>query len=191
VGWVVVDVAPQRSLDAAPPPPDEDLQQLLAELLRGETPLPTDGTEAPRPLDESARALGHLLAVAIEVLLALSFWFTYTGKLWRRLAPVFASEATLPRLAYRAMLDVLGEAGIRRAPGESREGFAARVRDRVPSLTTLTDAHAAVAYASRVRPTSAAVRAASVRAHQEHAEHVPLWRRLLGLANPFSWLWTR
>ena len=191
VGWVVVDVAPQRSLDAAPPPPDEDLQQLLAELLRGETPLPTDGSEAPRPLDELARDITGPLARGLGALIVLAIALGYLGKIGRRVAPVVTPEARLPRLAYRAALDALGEAGLRRADGESREGFAWRIRDRVPSLAVLTDAHAATAYESRTRPPSAEVRAAARRVRRERAAHVPFWRRLLGLADPFSWLWTR
>jgi hypothetical protein len=191
VGWVVVDVAPERSLDAAPPPPDEDLQQLLAELLRGETPLPTDGSEAPRPLDELARDItGPLVRGLIAIVLA-TIVMGYLLKLGRRIAPVFAGEATLPRLSYRAALDVLGEGGLRRQTGESREGFAMRVRDRIPSLAPLTDAHAAVAYSSRTRPPREEVRIAARNVRRERARHVPFWRRLLGLADPFSWLWTR
>lgn len=191
VGWVVVDVAPERSLDAAPPPPDEDLQQLLAELLRGETPLPTDGSDAPRPLDELARDIGGPLARGLLGVIVGIILLGYVGKLGRRVAPVMAPPERLPRAAYRAALDVLGEAGIRREPGESREGFAERVRARIPSLAPLTDAHAAVAYASRARPKVDEVRAAARRVRRERAAQVPLWRRLLGLADPFSWMWTR
>lgn len=191
VGWVVVDVAPERSLDAAPPPPDEDLQQLLAELLRGETPLPEDGSEAPRPLDELARDLTRPILLGLAVLIVLAVVLGYTGKLGRRLAPALAGEAELPRAAYRAALDVLGEGGIRRETGESREGFAHRVRASFPSLGPLTDAHAAVAYQSRARPKNDDVRAAAREVRRERAKSVPLWRRLLGLADPFSWLWTR
>jgi transglutaminase-like putative cysteine protease len=191
VGWVVVDVAPERSLDAAPPPPDEDLQQLLAELLRGETPLPTDGSEAPRPLDELARdlltPLGRGLAALVVALVVLG----YLVKIGRRAAPVFANEKTYARVAYRAALDALGEAGLRRAYGESREGFAERVRARVPSLVPLTNAHAAQAYASRRVPKTDEVREAARKVRRERAAVAPFWRRLLGLADPFSWLWTR
>ena len=66
-----------------------------------------------------------------------------------------------------------------------------RVRDRIPSLGALTDAHAAVAYASRTPPKKGDVRIAARRVRRERAAHVPLWRRLIGLADPFSWLWTR
>ena len=115
----------------------------------------------------------------------------YLGKIGRRVAPVFAGEGTLPRACYRAALDVLGEGGLRRESGESREGFAFRVRSRIPSLEALTDAHAAVAYESRTRPKTDDVRTAGRRIRRERAAHVPFWRRLLGLADPFSWLWTR
>ncbi len=191
VGWVVVDVQPQRSLDAAPPPPDEDLQQLLAELLRGETPLPQDGTEAPRPLDELARDITRPLLIGLLALAIALVVMGYVGKLARRLAPRRGGEAALARTAYRAALDVLGEGGIRRTTGESREAFAARVRRELPSLGPLTDAHAALAYQSRTPPRPEAVREAARAVRRERRKIVPVWRRLLGLADPFSWIWTR
>jgi transglutaminase-like putative cysteine protease len=191
VGWVVVDVAPERALDGAPSPPDEDLQQLLAELLRGSTPLPQDGSEPPRPLDQLARDLWNPFIRGLGIVLVTLLLLGYVIKIARRLAPGFAADGALPRLSYRAALDVLGEGGVWREAGESRELFAYRLRRELPSLTTLTDAHAAIAYQSRRRPKLEAVRAAASRLRGEHAKTVPLWRRLLGLADPFSWLHTR
>jgi transglutaminase-like putative cysteine protease len=191
VGWVVVDVAPERALDGTPTPPDEDLQQLLAELLRGSTPLPQDGSEAPRPFDQLARDLWDPFVRGFGGLLGLLLVLGYAIKIGRRVAPMFASDGALPRLAYRSALDVLGEGGIWREPGESRELFAYRVRSELPSLTTLTDAHAAVAYRSKRAPRLESVRAALRRIGPERAKTVPLWRRLLGLAYPFSWFHTR
>jgi hypothetical protein len=43
--------------------------------------------------------------------------------------------AGFSRLAYRAELDRLSELGLSRRRGETREAFAARVRERIPSLT--------------------------------------------------------
>ncbi len=191
VGWVVVDVAPERALDGMPTPPDEDLQQLLAELLRGSTPLPEDGSEAPRPLDQLARDLWDPFVRGLGILVVALLLLGYAVKLVRRLAPFAADDPTLPRLAYRAALDVLGEGGVWREEGESRELFAYRVRTELPSLTTLTDAHARASYRSRRRPKVDAVRAAAIRLRTERARTVPLWRRLAGLADPFSWIHTR
>ncbi len=191
VGWVVVDVAPERALDGAPSPPDEDLQQLLAELLRGSTPLPQDGSEAPRPFDQLARDLWDPFVHGVGFLLLGLLALGSVIKIARRAAPAFASDRTLPKLAYRAALDALGEGGIWREPGESRELFAYRVRKEVPSLTTLTNAHAALAYQSGRPPRLEAVRTASAKIRGERARAVPFWRRLLGLADPFSWFHTR
>jgi hypothetical protein len=134
-----------------------------------------------------AQAVAYGFGIAIGVLVALA----YLMKIARQLAPAFANDRSLPRLAYRAALDVLGEGGIRREEGESRELFAYRVRSSVPSLQPLTDAHAAVAYQSRRAPKTDAVRNALRRIRAERARTVPLWRRLLGIADPFSWLFTR
>ncbi len=192
VGWVPFDVQPRQVLDPPPPPPDQDLQRMLGELLRGENPLPPEAAdELPRALDEAkrtavrwSRLLGWLL---LAVLLAL-----YAIKLWRRLAPRLAPAERWPRLVYRAELDRLAELGLRRAPGESREAFAARLRERFPALEELTAVHVGARFGSRRAVTERdrlPELARSLRAQVRR--HVPGWRRLLGLLDPSGWLRAR
>ena len=52
VGWMVVDVTPQQTLDPPPPPPDESLQRLLGEMMRGTPPIDPETFEPQKPLYE-------------------------------------------------------------------------------------------------------------------------------------------
>lgn len=183
VGWVVVDVAPERVLDPPPGPPDADLQRLLGELARGLRPLPRDGGAPPPPILATVRdgvLLGARAALAVlGVLLAL----LYAAKLWRRLAARLSPSSARPRTTYRAVLDALCEAGLVREPGLSREAFATRLAPSLPSLEPLTRAHLAAAFGGRaLAPADLAALAAAVR--RELRRRTPLWRRALGLLDP-------
>lgn len=192
LGWVVVDVAPERALDPAPPEPDEALQQLLAELLRGETPLPADGSEAPRPLTEVFRDLRGLVSNAAVALVLLVLLAGYAVKAWRQLAPIVGGSGARPRLVYRAALDRLASAGVVRRPGESHEAFAERLARELPGLGTLTRVHAAAAFGGRAgAPDLSALGPAARELGGALSRRVPLRRRLLGALDPFSWVRTR
>jgi transglutaminase-like putative cysteine protease len=192
VGWVVVDVQPERTLDPAPEPPDADLQRLLGQLARGIRPLPPDGSPPATPweiwLKDFARwardALGRGVVVALVAL--------YLAKLWRRLVPRFAGPRSLARVAYRAELDRLAELGLSRRRGESREGFAQRVGTVAPSFRDLTSLHVgarfgslrAVARSSELLPLMQVI-------DGERQKAFVWWRRLLGALIPWSWLKAR
>jgi hypothetical protein len=125
---------------------------------------------------------GWLLALLACLLLVL-----YSVKVWRRLAPSWAGAADLPRVVYRAELDRIGEVAIRREPGESRESFASRIRERLPSFAPLTTAHAAAAYGGHESdPRQLRDEAANVR--RDIRGRFPLWKRFLGFITPWSWL---
>jgi transglutaminase-like putative cysteine protease len=185
-GWVVMDVYPERALDPPQQPMDADLQRLLGELARGASPVPLSATDIPR-IKEIARRMTLTAGAWFLLLLGCILISLYMVKLWRRVAPAFAGAASLPRLAYRAELDRIAEVAIRRQPGESRESFALRIRDRLPSFHRLTAAHVAAAFGGhqpdpqRLRDDAAAVRG-------DVRTAFPLWRRFLGLITPWSWL---
>jgi hypothetical protein len=190
VGWVVVDVAPERALDGAPAVPDESLQQLLAELLRGDTPLPFDGSDAPTPVSEWLRMLAGPLRMGLLFLVAFAILAGYAIKAWRQLAPLAIRDPVRrPRLLYRATVDRLASAGIVRRRGESPEAFATRLGAQMPELRPLTAVHVARAFGGTAKETDLFGHARSVRAGL--AKVVPWWRRLLGAINPYSWLLTR
>ena len=190
VGWVVVDVAPERALDGAPAVPDESLQQLLAELLRGETPLPFDGSDAPTPVNEWLRMLAGPLRMGLLFLVAFALLLGYAVKAWRQLAPLAVRDARKrPRLVYRATVDRLAAAGIVRKRGESPESFAARLSATMPELRPLTEAHLARVFGGTAKETDLAAQARAVRAGLSRT--VPWWRRAMGAVNPYSWVMTR
>lgn len=194
VGWVIVDVQPQRTLDPAPQPPDADLQRLLGQLARGIRPLPPDGGPPSTYWKDWLRDFARWGAtafgqVALALLLAL-----YLAKLWRRFAPAFARRGpSLARLAYRAELDRLAEVGITRRRGESREAFAERVRAELPSFAALTAVHVGSRFGSLRAEQSAPGELKTLATHvrTERARAYGWLRRALGVLVPWSFLKAR
>ncbi len=187
VGWVVADVAPETVISPPPGPPDPDLQRLLAELVRGQRPLPVDG----RPPADIAGAVETFLAWAGRVLggaFVLAFFFVLLGRLYRRLGAVFARQDY--RRVYLAALDTLSAVGIRRAYGESREAFARRVAAQLPSFTPLTRGHVGARFGragGKAGDPSALFKAL----RRELRNAVPRWRRIIGTLSPWTWLFSR
>ena len=185
-GWVVLDVYPERALDPPEQPMDADLQRLLGELARGASPIPLSATDLPR-IKELVRRVTLTAGSWFLVLLAALLLLLYAGKAWRRLAPTWAGAAAMPRLVYRAELDRIAEVAIHREAGESRESFANRIRDSLPSFAPLTMTHVAAAYGGHVSdPRQLRDEAANVR--RDIRGRFPFWKRFLGLITPWSWL---
>ncbi|MCX4245519.1 transglutaminase-like domain-containing protein [Paraliomyxa miuraensis] len=189
VGWIVLDIAPQQSLDPPPEPGDDDLTEQLAELARSEEGTsPNDPTESTPKATPGLPMPRVLLAVLLAMLVGL-----YLVKLWRRLAPLWTRGPALPRVAYRRALDQLAEVGIARQLGETRTSFAARARNLAPSLPALAALSEAALLGNpmidpRARPElqrSTWFQALRTLSHDLRA-HVPARRRLLGLINPIS-----
>lgn len=192
VGWVVVDVMPERALDPAPGTPDEELQRVLAELLRGNRILPDDGSEPPTPIDQMVRSARTALTNLALAVILVTVVLLYLAKAWRAVVPRVAGPRTVARLTLRAALDRLAEAGVVRERGESREAFAERVRDRFPSLGPLsrwTEAHrfGGTTPTDLTQATRRARRALKV----ELTRAMPSWRRWLAVFDPISWLRAR
>lgn len=190
-GWVVADVAPQTVLTPPGPPPDQDLQRLLAELARGLEPLPVEEVEEAAALARNWTAFWRWARLLSLFGLALAALVLVLGKLWVRLAPSFTSDAQLHRATYRAALDLLAGVSLRRAEGETREAFARRVAGTAPSFDRLTKAHLAVAFGSRSGASQDALRAALIEVGREVRADIPLWRRVVGALSPWTWLLAR
>jgi transglutaminase-like putative cysteine protease len=190
IGWVVVDVQPERTLDPAPEPPDADLQRLLGQLARGIKPLPPDGSPPPLPWEQWLKDFARWAGQALGQGLILAFLALYLVKLWRRLSPSFAPSGSLPRVAYRAELDALADLGLFRARGESREAFAERVRSIAPSFGELTTVHVGARFGSR-RAAQHDLRSLRQLLRRERQRTFAWWRRALGALNPWSWLKAR
>lgn len=193
IGWVVVDVQPERTLDPPPETADADLQRLLGELARGIKPLPPDGSAPRIAIMAWLRMVGWWLARGGGVAAAALLILMYLVKLWRGVSPRVAGKRHLLRVAYRAELDRLSELGLLRAPGESPEAFARRMADELPSLPKLTRAHVGLslgsAWAGQLESREVSELSRAVRI--ERARAFPLWRRLLGVLVPWSFLRTR
>jgi transglutaminase-like putative cysteine protease len=195
VGWIVLDVAPQKTLDPPPQPADDELTQELAELARkdpGKEEQQSEGHDggASEPRPSLSAMLLAWLAVLVLVLHAV--------KIWRRLAPGWARGPALPRAAWRRALDQLAEVGLVRGLGETRSAFAARARAVAPSLQTLAALSEAAqlgdpAVLPRARPEQqrAAFTAVLRSISNDLRAHVPARRRVLGLLNPFAFLSVR
>ncbi len=191
VGWVVADISPERSLDPPVAPPDVDLQRLIGEMARGLDPLP-QGKDLPfEPAARFARAAPRVIALATGVLIAAMLVFGYAAKLWRRVVPAFAPSGALPRVAYRAELDRLGEARLRREEGESREAFAARIAAVTPSFAALTRVHIARTFGLGAALGRAELQGLARAVRHELAGAIPWRRRAFGALHPFSWLGSR
>jgi hypothetical protein len=192
VGWVVVDVQPERTLDPAPEPPDADLQRLLGQLARGIKPLPPDGSPPPTPWEEWLKELARFARDALGRGAGLALVLLYLAKFWRRVSPRFAGPRSLPRTAYRAELDRLAEVGLSRRRGESREAFAQRVAPHSPTFRELTSLHVGARFGSRrtsgdrtqFEPLLVALR-------RERSQAFSWWKRLVGVLTPWSWLKAR
>lgn len=191
-GWMVADVYPERSLEPPFEPGDVELARLLGEMARGEIP-PPSATPPPvaEVVAEVIREAPRYARFALYALVGI-FVLLQITRLFRRIHPRFAGAAALPRAAYRSVADALAEAGIRRARGESREAFASRIAAEAPTFVGITDALEASAFGGREYHARVGRLAdASRRARAELRAKVPLWRRLLAILDPISFLTAR
>jgi protein-glutamine gamma-glutamyltransferase len=194
VGWVILDISAQQNLDPPGTPLDEDLSELLGEMARNEGDEAGEREQAPI----ERRKFGRDLAFGFLFALLGVLVFLYLAKAWRRLAPRFAGPEALPRVGYRAALDMLSDVGITRRYGETREAFARRVSARVPSLAALTSMHVAAKFGDPRVPQAERPefdrklwdrQLAGVRG--ELPLSIELWRRLLGVIDPTTILRAR
>ncbi len=187
VGWVPIEITPEKT-DVEPSEfAERDLQSLLGEMARAEG---KDERAAPRPpeLMKALRALLDLVPWLIALLISLA----YGAKAWRLLAPGLVGPRSRPRVAYRAALDRLSAVGRVRASGESRERFARRLAELSPSLSPLTAVHLGTVFGRGTPEDELAVLPdLAVGVGREVRRRVPRWRWLLGVLNPISWWWSR
>jgi hypothetical protein len=211
IGWVPVEVTPEKT-DIKPSSfREKDLQQLLGEMARKEGRDSRDSYQGPTLRDAIRALLRTLPYVLLGALL-----IAYLTKGWRLLAPVFTKKDKQPRIAYRAALDWLSMVGLNRTLGEPRERFARRVGDLAPSFGALTAANVGVALGSTeikaiiaapesardqgeggvrgdelLKPPRTALPTLTRSVAREVRKRVPWWRWLVGALNPISWLWSR
>lgn len=183
IGWVPVDPAPP-SLDPPMAPLNLDLQRLLGEMARPRSRTATEKTLPAWSTWSWSGFFWSLLGLAVT-------WISagYTTKIWRRGRAYWSRRDPDGRLALRASLDRLGEAGWVRHPGETREAFAVRLKDRVPSFDRLTHTNLAARFGGR-KADPALARQLGRRVARETARSGG-WRRWRGIFSPWSWTKSR
>ncbi|MGA2262747.1 MAG: transglutaminase-like domain-containing protein [Acidobacteriota bacterium] len=191
LGWIPFDIAPEKSLAPPEEAPDQGLQQMLGEMVREGAGNPRDEHKAAArgDLQEAVRRLLKQLIVALPFLLVAILALVYLVKLYRRLVPFYCRPAGLPRLAFRASLDCLAEAGRLRGYGQTREAFAKSVAPKCPSFLRLTEIHLD---GSLGRGSGAVQPQECLRlyrgASRQILKMIPWWRRPLAAMRPFIWL---
>lgn len=195
LGWIPVEVTPKKAQgQTCAPPPDSELQKMLGELAREASGNAAEQGSAPKnfmiSVQDALKFAGKVLAV-IAVLFTLG---CFVIKVMRRMSPMFTAMPKRIDVVYRTSLDCLSDVGLRRHYGEAREDFATRCYDDIPALRTLTDLHMRKALGDKdwtPKADSAAVSKTFGEFKQQFRRTFPLWKRLLGALNPFSWLLTK
>ncbi|MCA9551495.1 MAG: transglutaminase domain-containing protein [Myxococcales bacterium] len=189
LGWLPIEVTPQKT-DVEPAPFEEqDLQQLLGEMARKEGRFERAPPTGPKLMDYLRAAWDAVPWVLLGFLGVL-----YAVKVGRLLLPLVLRGGGGPKVSYRAALDTLASVGWVRGRGESRERFAGRVAERVPAFEALTRVNVGAALGARA-PLEAAQGVSLAALYRMTAGQVrgavPWYRWLLGVLNPLSWWWSR
>lgn len=185
VGWVTMDVSPERSEEPPSPPVDQQTQSQLGEMARGRKP---DGSKPPEETPGQAGGIGFWTASLSAVIAVLALG--YAVKLWRSLAPCWTRSAGQHRVAYRAALDRLAELGLVRGYGETREEFARRLSILAPELAPLTRTHERGAAGASGGPDRRWWSERRKTLARQLAQSFGPWRRFAGFLDPTSWLRT-
>jgi len=196
-GWIIMDVPIQNNLD--PPTnqePSQSLQNTLGQIAKEGKP---DETHPPEE-EEKSQWLSFLLAllkvilrylvIGLIVLLILGLILCYLYKAWRLWAWKFQSNKPQLRMAYRALLDRLVYMDLVRFKGESREAFAARVCQTVPSFEKMTWDHlTSVLGSSTALPLPEAQLIEMMKVLKKTIIAQSRWWKIgLVTLNPFSWM---
>lgn len=179
VGWITFDIYPEKSDEVPQNIVSRSLESMLGELARDDKSAGKMADPNTKPFEIPWAAIGWVLLYLLLGVLALA----YALKLAR-----IAVAGSNHRYALRATLDRFADVGLRRAFGETRERFAARVAELTPSLQALTQAHLRAAYGAGA---DADWRALSRTVRTELRAALPWHRRALGALNPVGWIFTR
>lgn len=188
IGWVIVDPAPQRTLVDMSTDPQNELQQLLGDMLRDEAAF-EQFLQSQQTSFIDFELLRRILVSAILAALVTA----YLIKFYRFWLPGHGAINHQYRSCYRATLDALAAIGFSRRAGESREAFAQRMSAVSPAMQAITQAHLSVALGGTrfESHSSAEWQAMTKEVRKDIQSRTPLWRRAIGIINPFSWLYAR
>lgn len=185
IGWVIVDPAPQQTLVDMSTDPQNNLQQLLGDMLRNEASFDDFLESQQDSLIDIQLVLNGLYLLVLFTLLG-----SYCVKYYRLWIPAHAQLENQYRLSYRSVLDQLAAVGLHRNFGESREQFATRASKLAPSIQKITNQHLALALGSTEKNTYSQQQWTELRAAvlKEIRVNAETGKKILALANPFSWL---
>lgn len=198
LGWYPIDISPEKSNAVAMDPPDADLQKMLGEMARDETSdeegVPTQPKDAQKDMRALVRVIGYfLLLCLIGAVIAC-----YVHKIYIHVIAHFGTDKVRAARIYKASLTCLAEIGVRRRYGETREEFAERLHDKVPVLQELTQYYVRSDFGYTERfstylplPDDKDLAADYSALKKSLGNLAPWWRRLIGIINPFSWLFVK
>ena len=187
VGWLILDISPEKAEEQEMKQPDPGLQRMLGEMARKQEKKnkeEKDKFEKKNLRTQLREAvlglLGSLLWVLGGALVAV-----YLYKFHRRFEPLWCGSKRLGVAAMRSALDQLAEVGELRRYGESRLDFAKRVD--YEALVPLTEYHYDAAYG---RGETAPKRFLQLREqlHHQIARRHSWYRRLFGFLSPINWM---
>lgn len=183
VGWVTFDIYPQHSDEPPPSTVSQSLESLLGELARD---------QVKRGLSEEPVLPWYEIGLGLVIFFGMLISFGYLISIARLVRIYVANDDQMGGFAYLATLDRLSGGGLRRAYGESREAYARRLSEHIPSLVPLASAHGAWALGSLENRSKQgqAVYEMAQRARSEFASNHRL-RWMISWLNPFSWLLSR
>ncbi|MGM9999373.1 MAG: transglutaminase domain-containing protein [Candidatus Bruticola sp.] len=200
LGWYPIDVSPERSNVTPPEPPDADLQKMFGEMAREKSQNEDDIRQQPADMQMQMRSLVKAFGWLMLILAVVAFIGAWVHKIYIHLMAHLSSGSKRADCTYKAALVSLAEIGLRRRYGETREEFAERLAPQVPTLQTLTQGHIRcnlgespeTGFTSRTAiPTTAECAASYSAFKSELSSCAPWWRRMLGIVNPFAWLFVR
>jgi transglutaminase-like putative cysteine protease len=179
-GWVVVESATKGRIPPPDPTPDPRETDYYQSLVTKEPALPN----APKDHGLALWRLRLVLPFSLIVVLGAA----YSIKVYRRLAVRFVPGRLLYRIGYRAVLDCLAEAGVRRGEGDTWDEFAATIAGWAPEFAELTAAHLRGAFAGGQRLDRQRWLVLLALVRRRIAATIPPSRRIPGLLNPLSWI---
>ena len=185
-GWVPLDISPERSLDKPMMQPDPDLSRMLGEMARDEQE--NEDKPARKSLREILRQLLQVVVQGTSIFVVLAILALYFWKAYRAWSPYWSDGPELARALYRAGLDRLCDAGVRRGFGQGRSSFAEQIARDFGALAPLTEIHLSASLGDPSKPVK--VERSELFKHfrelKTQLRTVPWWRRLLGAINPFT-----
>ncbi|MBN1231950.1 MAG: transglutaminase domain-containing protein [Candidatus Coatesbacteria bacterium] len=194
-GWLVFDISPEKRDEDQLQAPDQDLQRIMGEMARGDQEMEKKANQEIKKQqlpDINISDLLHSVISIVGLFLIITVFLLYSVKIYRRMIPSYSQKSRLA-LSYRASLDKLGEAGFVRNYGETRTAFAERIGLIEFIEITKLQVFNKLGNPLRSRKEFQAYQCKKLKNSINIwvKSNVPLWRRVLGLLNPVSWIWTK